>query len=350
MRKSTRWMLALAVAVCCIILALHVDAQIGRTRPGVRTPTVKAVAGTTSQLGFEGLVLKIQADKSQYLLGEPIVLYASLSNEGNKAVGVLDFLEPETNYVQYYITKPGQTKPERFLPYMLECPDTGPILLKPGQTITGTAKLFMGQKGWVFTDVGTYKIRATYLGRLNSNELRLSVARGSNAGDRAAGDLILNNREAQRFLYLEGGDHLASGKNALQRVSDEYGASALAGYANFALGANLSADFANFKTGVLRRADLGRANGLLERSATKLPGSAFFSLGLLGQLNKNYGVLKNTAKVNATEAQMQTVVNGLSPGVKQFSGHLLLMRQGPAAQPMPIPVPKGFLPPRVKGK
>lgn len=329
MNRPVCWISALVLVALSVVIALQVDAQMKRQPQPGRAVRLPAKAIAAPRIGFDGLELRLGVDQNQFLLGEPVVAYVSLANTGSKAVGVFDLLTPEHHYVQYQITRPNGAT-EKYMPYMLEDPHTPPVLLKPGEKITAVAKLFFGEDGWVFRTAGTYKVRATYLGRVKSNELSLRVVRGSSAADRTAGDLVLKTPDAGRFLYLDGGDHLTAGKAALQRISDRHGGSALAGYANFALGSNLSVDFANFKTNKLRRADLGGANRLLERSADSLPRSAYFSIGLLGQLNKNYTAQSNVAKINATKVQLQTVVNGLAPEVKAFSQHMLLLHKVPS--------------------
>ena len=328
---------ATLVVLAVAVAAVQLNAQVRPQLP-VRAPsTVVAQLGAGNiQLGFGGLELRIRTDKAEYNLGEPVVVYISLANRGTQTVGVLDYLEPEANYVQFLVTKPGSATAERFLPYIVECTDTGPVNLAPGETLNGAAKVFYGQQGWLFDRPGAYTLQAIYLGRVESNRLNLTVVQGA-GDDRTAGRLLVRSSEAGRFLYLEGGDHLTEGRAVLQRISDQHGASALAPYANYALGVNLSEDFANFQTQSLREADLPGANRLLERSATRLPNHAYYSLGLLGQLNANHAALGNQAQVNATAAQLQTTLNALPPEMAVFSQQILLLHQVPSNLQLIVP-------------
>ena len=111
MIKRTHVVIAATLVVLAVaVAAVQLNAQV-RPRLPVRAPsTVVAQLGAGNlQLGFGGLELRIRTDQAQYNLGEPIVVYISLANRGNQPVGVLDYLEPEANYVQFMVTKPGGT-------------------------------------------------------------------------------------------------------------------------------------------------------------------------------------------------------------------------------------------------
>jgi hypothetical protein len=318
----------------CVLSLLAVGATVTGVfgQPTLIGPLVRGGTAGSQALGFNGLVLKIETEKPNYILGEPIVLYVTLTNTGTAAVGVLDDLEPEANVVHYMITKPGGAQ-QRFLPYVATCSDAGPKPLAPGQSITDEAKIFFGQNGWVFTGPGVYQVSATYLGRVNSNTLNLTVANSANKSDQDAAGILLGSREAQTFLYLEGGDHLVQGRADLQRISNLGAGSSLSPFADFALGTSLSSDFANFVTMNLRGADLPGANVILQRGAGRLPNSLFYSVGLLGQLSKNLRAQGNAAQATAMDTQLQQTVqqrfNVLTPHVNR----LLLLRRVSLAIP-----------------
>jgi len=51
----------------------------------------------------EGPVLKIEASNTDYLLGEPVVLYVSLQNTSDEVVELPFFLAPMAGFVSYHI-------------------------------------------------------------------------------------------------------------------------------------------------------------------------------------------------------------------------------------------------------
>jgi hypothetical protein len=274
-------------------------------------------------LGFDGLELRLETDQTEWMQGEPIVLYATLTNRGAQAAGVLQPLEPEAGYVKYTIVGPAPAGGP-FLPAVSECSDQGPVSLGAGASLRSPARIFYGQRGWVFPQPGTYRVTATYLNRVRSNELTLQVVASRNANDQAAAQVLLGSPEAQRFLYLEGGDHLTQGRADLESIANQQADSALAGYASFALGANLSHEMANFVAGRVRPADLPAANAHLERARLRLPNSLYFSVGILKQLQGNYRSLNDAPRAQAVETQLRQEVQNRFP---VLAPHVLRIEQ-----------------------
>ena len=53
----------------------------------------------------EKLELSIRTDRTEFLLGEPVLFYVSLKNNGTTPVEVMQFLEPDYGFVKFEINK-----------------------------------------------------------------------------------------------------------------------------------------------------------------------------------------------------------------------------------------------------
>jgi len=58
----------------------------------------------------DNLIMMLSAEKTEFLLGEPVVVYLSLTNTGSEPVQVVNDVEPELDLYTYYITEPDGSK------------------------------------------------------------------------------------------------------------------------------------------------------------------------------------------------------------------------------------------------
>jgi len=219
----------------------------------------------------KGLELRIRADKDQFLLGEPVILFVTLRNVGGGPTRVARLLEPEYDFVKYRVREPdGDLVP--FVPWAIKDHPEPEGQISPGETLQDVAKIFYGGQGWTFQQPGKYEITATYRDQVQSNTLAITVVEPKDPAARRAADLFLGSDEAGRFLLLEGGDHLSDGMRHLKQVAEEFPDTPHANYANYALGANMLVDFANFKENKLRKAEPRPASDYLEKAKAKPAG------------------------------------------------------------------------------
>jgi len=189
----------------------------------------------------EGLVLKLEASKTNYLLGEPVVLYVSLQNTSDEVRELPLFLGPMAGYVDYKIKYPDNSKKS------FESSVTGELInpmkaVAPGKQIIGEAKLFYGAKGWTFKQPGSYEITASmFRGSLSSTVIIMVQAPVDESTSNAA-QLFLESGDVGFFLFFEGGDILEAIQR-LEQVANEYPGTPHATYANQVLGSRLINDF-----------------------------------------------------------------------------------------------------------
>ncbi|MGE5342926.1 MAG: tetratricopeptide repeat protein [Candidatus Omnitrophota bacterium] len=211
------------------------------------------------------LELALQVDKTEFAIGEPIVIYASLKNTDRDVAKVVGLLKPDFGFVDYLITDP-KGKESKFKPWALKENPSPLIQLAPEESRVAEIKIFFGAGGWTFTEPGKYKIKAIYMNQVSSNSLDISISAPQDEAAKKAADLFLNSKEVGFFLLFEGGDHLEEGKRIIEQVAEQFPNSPLASYSNYVLGANLMNDFANFEKNRLQHANPEKALKYLERA------------------------------------------------------------------------------------
>jgi hypothetical protein len=258
--------------------------------------------------------LRITADKDQYPLGEPVILYVTLKNNGVNPVEVARLLSPEYQFVKYRVKEPGgETVP--FVPWAIKDHPAPSQRLAPGDEVHGVAKIFYGGQGWTFQRPGSYEITATYRDQVPSNTLKITVVEPQDQATRRAAEVFLGSDEAGRFLLLEGGDHLTEGIRHLQQVAQEFGDTPHATYANYALGANLMSDFADFKASRLRKAEHRTARDYLERASAR-PVGRFDRARTNVLLLDTYSKLGEQGKAEAVRRELNRI--STDPGMRRL--------------------------------
>jgi hypothetical protein len=260
------------------------------------------------------LELRIAADKDQYQLGEPVILYVTLRNAGVNPVEVARLLSPEYEFVKYRVKEPGG-ETVQFVPWAIKDHPAPSQRLAAGGEVHGVAKIFYGGHGWTFQRPGSYEVTATYRDQVTSNPLKITVAEPRDQATRRAAEVFLGSDEAGRFLLLEGGDHLSEGIRHLQQVAQEFGDTPHATYANYALGASLMSDFADFKANRLRKAEPRTARDYLERASAR-PVGRFDTARSNVLLLDAYSKLGEQQKADAVRRELNRI--SADPGMRQF--------------------------------
>jgi hypothetical protein len=248
--------------------------------------------------------LKLFADKSEYVLGEPVIGYIQIINSGSEPVSIIDQINPKYGYLNFYIKRENEEE-ILFVPYTVADSLLHTSILEPGESIMADTKIFYGGNGWTFESAGTYQIRSLYkatieniVDNIASNVITINVIPPKNEQEKEQVSLIMG-KEQGKFLLFEGGDHLTDGISSLQKLVNKYPQSRLADYANFALGRNLAIDFKDFQKGKIRRADADKSMVHLNKTKNKEIGSyfkkeTFFTLTDLFRKSNNIDAAKKT--------------------------------------------------------
>lgn len=248
--------------------------------------------------------LVLFTDKSEYLLGEPVIVYTQIINPGSERVSIIDQIDPRYGHLNLYIKR--QDKEEIvFVPYIFADSNIHASILEPGKSITEAIKIFYGGNGWTFESAGKYQIRAIYKGnienpaeKIGSNVVEITVLPPEHEQEKEGVNLIMG-KEQGKFLLFESGDHLTEGISSLRKLVNKFPESHLANYANFALGKNFAIDFKDFQKGRIRKADIEKSINHLNKAKNKELGSyfkkeTFFTLADLFKKSNNTAAAKKT--------------------------------------------------------
>ncbi len=254
----------------------------------------------------EGLVLKIEASKTEYLLGEPVVLYVSLQNTSEEVRELPFFLGPMAGYVDYQIKYPDNSK-KSFEPSVIGDLIEPMKAVAPGERLIGEAKLFYGASGWTFEQPGPYEITAKMFRSSLSSTVFITVQAPIDESTANAAQLFLESEDVGFLLFFEGGDILEAIQR-LEQVATEYPETPHATYANQVLGSRLINDFTDLATGNRRLADLAGAIPFLEK-AKQNPVSFYDVLHTHLSLYYAYTKLNNTTKAKSVLKDLVQVVS-----------------------------------------
>lgn len=190
----------------------------------------------------DDLRLVLEAPKTTYLVGEPVVLNVGLHNTGSRDRYVLPLLDPRFQFLNVEIRKKPAPEFRAFRSAVLaDARGIEAARLKPGENRHEEIKVFFGADGWTFKEPGTYEVRADYpagaltadalgreTGRVQSPVLELVIQspppQSSNA---RAARTVLRYQEGM-FLFLDGASHLRGAKANLERVVEQERGAAVA--------------------------------------------------------------------------------------------------------------------------
>lgn len=254
----------------------------------------------------QGLVLKIEASKTEYLLGEPVVLYVSLQNASNEVRELPFFLGPMAGYVDYQLKYPDNSE-KSFEPSVIGDLIDPMKAVAPGEQIIGEAKLFYGAKGWTFEQPGPYEITASMFRGTLSSTVTITVHAPTNEPTTNVAQLFLESGDVGFVLFYEGGDILGAIQR-LEQVATEYPDTPHATYANQVLGSRLINGFTDLTTGNRRLANPAGAIPFLEK-AKQNPVSFYDILHTHMFLYEAYTKLNNTVKAQSALKDLVQIVS-----------------------------------------
>ena len=246
--------------------------------------------------------LKLSTDKTEYLLGEPVIAYIQIVNSAPAPVSIVDRLDPRYEYMNFYTRKENEDE-ILFVPFVIADSNLHTLILEPGKSITESIKIFYGGNGWTFDTAGKYQIRSVYKGitgniaeKIDSDVIEINVLPPKNEQEKEQVNLIMG-KEQGKFLLFESGDHLTNGISSLQNLVNKFPESQLSNYANYALGKNFAVDFKDFQKGRIRKAEPQKSITHLNKIKDKEIGSyfkkeTFFTLSEMFKKSNNISAAK----------------------------------------------------------
>ncbi|MDV6011743.1 hypothetical protein [Haloechinothrix sp. LS1_15] len=229
-----------------------------------------------------GLQLRIAPAEPTVMLGTPVVLNISLIAERSQQIDRREQLHPKFGFVSVAVNRPGGDMLIHRPPvkYCVE-----PELVTSGRAEEQPVSAYIGYDGSVghiFTEPGTYRVRASYTAPdgtvIASDVVSLRVASPRNEEDEHIADLMLGEQTGMALTLL-GSDspYLAAGTRALESVLSEHAGHPMAVYARLALGTNAARPFAAVTDDGdvrVRERDLSRADELLTEAIDASRGAA----------------------------------------------------------------------------
>lgn len=214
----------------------------------------------------EGFSLDIDFPKSDFVIGEPVIMRTTLTNTSDEPLEVAPLLDVTFDRFQVSVTLPdGSVQPYRSMIQACTLPKVAIRTIEPGETFSNDVKIFAPKGGWLFAEEGDYVINAKLKGMTKDAELviaspvELTVLRGSD-DDQAVANMIMDG-QAAILLDWRSGDSLERGQATLETIVRDYPETVHAIYAGHTLGNIWSDDAA--KIDGARPADFIKAVGYL---------------------------------------------------------------------------------------
>jgi hypothetical protein len=267
---------------------------------------VALATSLTAVASGQTMKLALSSEKPGYALGEPIVLRATITNQGAQAVNIVPLFDPTAGLVRYIIIGTNGTGCP-FNPAWLDEIEVNPTPLQTGDSATGDVRLYGGAGEAPFIVAGTYSIVAS-LGGLRSVPLTVVVTAPQNADEQTEAQLILGDGVGL-FMLAEGGEHLQAARSNLEQLVQRYPQSLLGGYASYALGAYYAQDARDFKANRVRPADFSRAAALLETALSR-PLLSYFRMRAYAHIVHAYKGLGNPARAQVSLRAFQREFSG----------------------------------------
>jgi hypothetical protein len=214
-----------------------------------------------TQTANGAIEIRLAAEKTEFKLGEPVVVFVSVTNKSQEPLNLSPDLGPEADFLQYLITNPDGRE-TAFSPLFVV--DAGQaITLGKDETASSGARIFYGGDGYSFPKAGKYIVVARYK-ESRSNALEIRVLAAASDAEREQAKMILDHPEVGLFLMLEGGDELADAKKQIDALISKHPTSILTNYVRYAVAKNLSTPAKNFVSKKPRPADIPRSIEMLQ--------------------------------------------------------------------------------------
>lgn len=253
----------------------------------------------TAACAQDNVALRVYSEKSDFLLGEPVIVYVKFTNTGAEPMNVSPNIGPEEDFCYYQITDPdGKTKTVSPL-YVYDREEY--VTLKTNESVTGPARIYYGGDGYYFPKPGRYSVVVEYQG-VKSNTLDLTVKEPANDAQREQASLILDHPEVGTFLMLGGSDELLDARKQMDILNRKYPDGVLTSYLLAAEANNLARPARNFVTKKPREADFQRSIEILDKLKDK-DLSFYFQHKVVGTLSRCY---KETGKADSARVVLES--------------------------------------------
>jgi len=269
--------------------------------------------------------LDLQTTKTQFLLGEPVVVYLSLENLSIPNLELPVYLAPEFGEISFEITDPANNVRE-YNGWNRTCAAEPFATTSPGHVVYGVSRLFFDGHTWLFDQVGSYTVKAIYAKGKCTDEVTIQVTTPSDA---QAVSALMNDYDAAKYLLFNGGDHLTSGIATLSQIATDAEAGHGA-HINLAFGQAYLESFANFVAGRLRAADPALAVTYLETARTD-PAGLYTQVMAHTMLAEAYDALGDTKTATTRRNELKAIVEGSYPSFQPWVDHLIAERAARAA-------------------
>jgi hypothetical protein len=206
------------------------------------------------------LELTVSATRNTFLLGEPVVVSATVTNSGQEPVDIIPLLDPKFGVTSIKV-KDQSGKVTRFEPSFHVDYDGKMMALAPGASVTDFIPLFYGANEYTFAKTGAYSIMLSY-GGVKADELSIEIKNPANEREKAASQLMLKDK-AGLFLLLDGAETLTEARTNLTTVTEQFGESVFADYARSSLSAYYAKRGRDFKNKQVRQPDFEKAESFL---------------------------------------------------------------------------------------
>ena len=169
------------------------------------------------------LSLEIRA-REIFDYAQPVQIELKLKNTSSTPQTVLSLLEPEDEWVEFFVTQPdGQSI--RYYPPMLRSKKPEMTTLAPGEAIYQSILLSFSAKGPLFDKPGEYKVRAYYNaaneGLVVSPACRIRIATPKSQSTEELAHLVFSN-EASKFLYFGGSERYPQTTQRLKEAAEKF--------------------------------------------------------------------------------------------------------------------------------
>jgi hypothetical protein len=246
-------------------------------------PALPVTAGSSAATAASPLCLELLAPRARVVLGEPVVLVASLRNCSPKARTVADLLAPEYGFLATFVARPGEKEETRWEAGVVrEGRGKKTRTLAPEERLTAWLPISVDRSGWFLTRPGTYRARAELAlegTRIGSNSVTFDVAPASSDADRRAAEIFMR-PDVSRAL-ASGGTPSGDAWASLSAVSKEHPQSRHAPYARLVMGVARTRPAFDPKTKSFTRPDCPAAVEDLRWALERLDDPVFAATGTI---------------------------------------------------------------------
>jgi len=265
------------------------------------------------------LAVSLTADRDSLVVGEPVIVYATVTNTGSQALTVQTLFGPEYEFFAYAIRMPDGTM-KKFIPLVIKEGGTRTPPVQPGGSVSGGARIYFGSDGYAFPKAGSYQITCTY-GSATSPPLTLTFRDPHSLLEVKFANAMLKHGEVGMVMMMEGGDELTDGMQRLEEIAAGYPGTSYAGVAAYVLGRTYSTAAMNFVSKKPRGPDYEKANRYLEK-AKNTDAGAYYIRKIYSTLADNQVKLKNSEAAARARSDLQRRLNELGrPGKIMLEEH-----------------------------